>query len=102
MLGVEFVSGCIDGKTVLVTGGGGSIGSEICRQLANLSPACVIIFDIYENTAYELYRELVDGHRNDSVEWVVEIGSIRDEEVIAAADAAGIAMVFTGARHFLH
>lgn len=44
----------IQGKTVLVTGGGGSIGSELCRQIARHSPQCLIIFDIYENNAYDV------------------------------------------------
>ena len=47
------------GKTVLVTGGGGSIGSELCRQIAKCSPRCIIIFDIYENNAYYIQQELL-------------------------------------------
>ena len=67
------------GKTVLVTGGGGSIGSEICRQLALCSLKKVIIFDIYENNAYELQQELIRIF-GDKLETVVEIGSVRDKE----------------------
>ena len=48
----------ITGKTVLVTGGGGSIGSELCRQIAAHRPKCLIIFDIYENNAYSIQLEL--------------------------------------------
>ena len=47
------------GKTVLVTGGGGSIGSELCRQLAKCSVKKLVIFDIYENNAYDIQQELV-------------------------------------------
>ena len=48
------ISGYLRGEIVLVTGGGGSIGSELCRQIAKFSPSRIIIFDIYENNAYEL------------------------------------------------
>ena len=81
MLDTDEAIGIIKGKTILVTGGGGSIGSEICRQIATMEPAKVIIFDIYENTSYELYRELLNEYGNDAKErFVVEIGSIRDSE----------------------
>ena len=64
-------------KTVLVTGGGGSIGSELVRILATLSPRKIIIFDIYENNAYDLSMEL-SHHYGSSLDIVVEIGSVRD------------------------
>lgn len=81
MLDTDEAIGIIKDKTVLVTGGGGSIGSEICRQIAKMKPARVIIFDIYENTAYELYRELIDEYGKEaSNKFVVEIGSVRDSE----------------------
>ena len=48
----------IQNEIVLVTGGGGSIGSELCRQIANLKPKKLIIFDIYENNAYDIQMEL--------------------------------------------
>lgn len=47
------------GKTVLVTGGGGSIGSELCRQIAIKKPKKLIILDIYENNAYDIQQELL-------------------------------------------
>ena len=47
-----------EGKTILVTGGGGSIGSELCRQIAGHEPKRLIIFDIYENNAYDIEQEL--------------------------------------------
>ena len=76
VLDTRQVSGYIAGKTVLVTGGGGSIGSELVRQLCLAAPKCVIVFDIYENTAYELQKEI--QHYYDDVEIIVEIGSVRD------------------------
>lgn len=65
------------GKTVLVTGGGGSIGSELCMQVARYDPKCIIIFDIYENCAFELQNELKDRY-GDSIDICVRIGSVRD------------------------
>ncbi len=64
------------GKTVLVTGGGGSIGSELCRQIAACSPSRLIIFDIYENNAYDVQQELQNLYPNLPLS--VEIGSVRD------------------------
>lgn len=66
------------GKTVLVTGGGGSIGSELCRQLAKCRPAKLIILDIYENNAYEIEQELRRTHKK--LDLSVEIASVRDRE----------------------
>lgn len=57
-LDVDSISGYLEGKIVLVTGGGGSIGSELCRQIAKYNPRELIILDIYENNAYELQNEL--------------------------------------------
>lgn len=68
----------ITGKTILVTGGGGSIGSELCRQIAARKPERLIIFDIYENNAYELQQELKRTY--PELNQVVLIGSVRDEE----------------------
>jgi len=65
------------GKTVLVTGGGGSIGSEICRQIAKCSPKKLIILDIYENNAYEIQQELYREYGSD-LDLAVEIASVRD------------------------
>ena len=64
-------------KTVLVTGGGGSIGSELCRQIAKCHPKKLVIFDIYENNAYEIQQELVRRY-GDTLDLSVEIGSVRD------------------------
>ncbi len=66
----------IRGKTILVTGGGGSIGSELCRQVAAQMPERLIIFDIYENNAYAIQQELKDKYPEMNLE--VLIGSVRD------------------------
>ena len=66
----------INGKTVMVTGGGGSIGSELCRQIAGHSPRRLIIFDVYENNAYDIQLELREEH--PELDLVVLIGSVRD------------------------
>lgn len=67
----------IRGRTVLVTGGGGSIGSELCRQVAACGPRRLIIFDIYENNAYDVQQELKAKYPGLALE--VIIGSVRDE-----------------------
>lgn len=69
----------LDNKTVIVTGGGGSIGSELCRQVLEFNPLKVIIFDIYENNAYDLQNELIrKGISSEKIN--VIIGSVRDKE----------------------
>lgn len=68
----------ISGRTVLVTGGGGSIGSELCRQIAKLSPSKLVIFDIYENNAYDIQQELRRNYPDLQV--FAQIGSVRDEK----------------------
>ncbi len=68
----------INGKTVLVTGGGGSIGSELCRQIAAHGPARLIIFDIYENNAYAIQLELKRKYPDLKLETL--IGSVRDSQ----------------------
>lgn len=67
----------LKGKTILVTGGGGSIGSELCRQIAAHEPKQLIIFDVYENNAYEIEHELRRKYK-DRLNLVVLIGSVRD------------------------
>lgn len=68
----------VGGKTVLVTGGGGSIGSELSRQLAAFHPAHLVLFDIYENNAYDIQQELRRNYSN--LRLTVLIGSIRDRD----------------------
>lgn len=67
------------GKTVLVTGGGGSIGSELCRQIAALQPKKLVILDIYENNAYDVQQELIRKY-GDKLNLEVIIASVRDVE----------------------
>lgn len=66
----------LNDKVVLVTGGGGSIGSELCRQIAQYGPKLLIIFDIYENNAYEIEQEL--KRNNKDLKFITLIGSVRD------------------------
>ena len=73
------VDAFLGGKTVLVTGGGGSIGSELCRQIAKHHPRRLIIVDIYENNAYDIQQELL-YHYGKRLNLVVEIASVRDAE----------------------
>ena len=68
----------VTGKTVMVTGGGGSIGSELCRQLVKYEPKLLIIFDIYENNAYDIQNELKATCPEANV--LALIGSVRDSE----------------------
>lgn len=74
---LDAILGYIQGKTVLVTGGGGSIGSEICRQLAGHGVGKLIIFDIYENNAYSIQKQLEWEY--PSLDMEVLIGSVRNE-----------------------
>ena len=67
----------IHDNVVMVTGGGGSIGSELCRQIAKLAPKNLIILDIYENNAYEIQQELLREYGN-SLNFEVQIASVRD------------------------
>jgi len=67
------------GKKVLITGGGGSIGSELCRQIAKCKPAQLVIVDIYENNAYDIQQELIRAYGN-RLNLAVEIASVRDRE----------------------
>jgi len=78
-LDTESIAGYLSGKVVMVTGGGGSIGSEICRQIMRFKPKLLIIFEIYENCAYELEYELRQKYGRDCPV-VTLIGSIRDRE----------------------
>ena len=71
------VNQLIEGQTILVTGGGGSIGSELCRQIAQRGPKQLVIFDIYENSSYDLQQELKRSH--PELDLKVLIGSVRDE-----------------------
>ena len=71
----------IKDKTIMITGGGGSIGSELCRQVAAHQPKQLIIFDIYENNAYEIEQELKRKY-GDNLNLVTLIGSVRDSRCL--------------------
>lgn len=76
-LGCELTQSYIKDKVILVTGGGGSIGSELCRQIASYEPKKLIILDIYENNAYDIQQELIRKY-GDFLELEVQIASVRD------------------------
>ncbi len=80
-LDTAVVNSFIRGKTVLVTGGGGSIGSELCRQIAANQPKKLIILDIYENNAYDIQQELIRVYGSE-LDLSVEIASVRDKAKI--------------------
>ena len=77
-LNIKEISGYIKNETVLVTGAGGSIGSELCRQIARFHPKKLIILDIYENNAYDLQQELMQSFKN-KLNMEVVIASVRDK-----------------------
>ena len=76
VLNTRLVCGYISGETVLVTGGGGSIGSELCRQMCAVAPKRIVVFDMFENDAYLLKNEIMRTY--DDIECIVEIGSVCD------------------------
>ncbi len=79
VLDMDEISDYLKDETVMVTGGGGSIGSELCRQIAKFKPRKLIVFDIYENNAYDLQNELLFTYKN-TLDLEVIIGSCRDRE----------------------
>lgn len=99
ILDCTFTKEYIQGKTVLVTGGGGSIGSELCRQIASYSPRHLIILDIYENNAYSIQQELSRLY-GDKLNVEVEIASVRDKnKLYRIFDSKNIDIVFHAAAH---
>ncbi|MEG2404221.1 MAG: nucleoside-diphosphate sugar epimerase/dehydratase [Oscillospiraceae bacterium] len=77
----NLTSSLITGKVVMVTGGGGSIGSELCRQIASCNPKQLIIVDIYENNAYSIQQELLRNY-GDKLNLEVRISSVRDSKKV--------------------
>lgn len=73
---LDSIMGYVMNKVILVTGGGGSIGSELCRQIAEKNPKQLIIFDIYENSAYDIQQELIKKYPD--LDLKVLIGSVRN------------------------
>ena len=73
---IKAISSHLEGARVIVTGGGGSIGSELCRQIAKCNPEELIIFDIYENNAYDIEQELIRNYPKLNLKTI--IGSVRD------------------------
>ena len=92
--------GYVAGKCVLVTGGGGSIGSELVRQLIPAKPSKIVLFDIYENTTYELYHEVKGKAAEAGIELAVEIGSITHPPALRKAfDQHKPDVIFHAAAH---
>ncbi|MEG2924192.1 MAG: nucleoside-diphosphate sugar epimerase/dehydratase [Oscillospiraceae bacterium] len=95
----NLTSSLITGKVVMVTGGGGSIGSELCRQIATCNPKQLIIVDIYENNAYSIQQELLRNY-GDKLNLEVRISSVRDsKKVDALFDRFRPDVVFHAAAH---
>ena len=98
-LNTQVVDAFLSGKTVLVTGGGGSIGSELCRQIAARSPKKLIILDIYENNAYDIQQELRRQY-GDKLDLLAVIASVRDKErIYELFDTLRPDVVFHAAAH---
>lgn len=98
-LNIREVIDTIEGKVVLVTGGGGSIGSELCRQIARFNPKRLIILDIYENSAYELQQELNSDY-GSRLNLDVVIASVTDREaVFSLIDSQKPDVIFHAAAH---
>jgi FlaA1/EpsC-like NDP-sugar epimerase len=81
-LDTDSISDYLTGRNVMVTGGGGSIGSELCRQILRYKPTRLVIYDIYENNMYQLQQEILmqnrKTHQYDNTEIICRIGSVRD------------------------
>ncbi len=80
-LNIGLIASYIEGKIVMVTGGGGSIGSELCRQIAKYRPTKLIVLDVYENNAYEIQNELLRDY-GDQLNLEVLIASVRDRKAL--------------------
>ena len=97
-LDTEALNRFLQDKTVLVTGGGGSIGSELCRQIAGYSPKKLILVDIYENNAYDIQQEL--KRKYPALDLTVEIASVRDKaRIYSIFETLRPEVVFHAAAH---
>ena len=76
---MESISEYVTNKVVLVTGAGGSIGSEICRQVSKFNPQKLILVGHGENSIYMIEMELRDLYRNSEIEFITEIADLQDE-----------------------
>ncbi|MEL7660041.1 nucleoside-diphosphate sugar epimerase/dehydratase [Acetobacterium wieringae] len=98
-LNIREVVSYLEGKIIMVTGGGGSIGSELCRQIARFNPGKLIILDNYENNAYEIQNELINDYEN-KINLDVIIASVRDrDDVFAIIEAYHPDVIFHAAAH---
>ncbi len=98
-LNVREVIGYLDGRVVMVTGGGGSIGSELCRQIAKFNPGKLIILDNYENNAYEIQNELINDYEN-KLNLDVIIASVRDrQDIFSIIETYHPDVIFHAAAH---
>ena len=96
----QSIAKLLEGKCVMVTGGGGSIGSELCRQILNYSPRTLVIFDIYENTTYELENEIKAFLDMKKTNVIIKIGSVRDvDRLESVMREYNINIVFHAAAH---
>ena len=82
---LDSIMGYVSGKRVMVTGGGGSIGSELCRQIASKNPEMLIIVDIYENNAYEIQQELVRKY-GEALDLEVRIASVYRDTILEISE----------------
>lgn len=98
-LNIREVVSYLEGKIIMVTGGGGSIGSELCRQIARFNPGKLIILDNYENNAYEIQNELINDYEN-KLNLDVIIASVRDrDDVFSIIEVYHPDVIFHAAAH---
>lgn len=98
-LNVREVASYIEDKVIMVTGGGGSIGTELCRQIAKFNPKKLIILDIYENNAYEIQNELLKEY-GSKLNLDVIIASVRDRDaVFSVVETSHPDVIFHAAAH---